>query len=206
METKLGLIHVYTGDGKGKTTAAMGLVLRAIGQGYKACIIQFMKGGYYTGEFISFKQFLPNNEFLQFGRGCIKQKTQLTQYEPAQEKPAVHMLEESIECGTCRWCFLNDEKQKEFCSAALAYAKKVVTSGEFDIVLLDEINVAVHFKMIELPQVLDLIKNKNPQIELILTGRDAHPQVIELADLATNMTQIKHYYEKGVMARKGIEY
>ncbi|MBI4739528.1 cob(I)yrinic acid a,c-diamide adenosyltransferase [Candidatus Woesearchaeota archaeon] len=206
MQTKLGLIHVYTGDGKGKTTAAMGLVLRAIGQGYKSCVIQFMKGGYYTGEFISFKQFLPNNDFMQFGRGCIKQKTQLTPYQPAQEKPPVHILEESIDCGTCRWCFLNDDTQKQFCTEALTHAKKVAGSGEFDVVLLDEINVAVHFKMIELQDVLDMIKNKHAQTELILTGRDAHPKILELADLVTCMTQIKHYYDKGVMARKGIEY
>jgi cob(I)alamin adenosyltransferase len=211
MENKLGLVHVYTGDGKGKTSAAMGLALRAIGQGLKVFIIQFMKGGAYTGEYISAKNFLPNNEFIQYGRSCVKEDKDLRSIGFADEErkkvpPFFDKIREDIECGPCRYCFLNDEEQKRFVKMAFEKAKEVASSGAFDLVVLDEINVAVKLNFINVDELINLIKTKSKNTELIITGRDAHPQVIELADLVTEMKLIKHYYNKGVAARRGIEY
>src|SRR3989339_760967 len=166
---KLGLVHVYTGEGKGKTSAAMGLSLRAIGQGLNVFIIQFMKGGAYTGEYISAKNFLPNNEFLQYGRGCIKEKKQLK--------------------------LIGFDKGKE-----------ITSKDEYSLVVLDEINVAVKYGFISVNELVELIKNKNKTTELIITGRDADPKIVEMADLVTEMKLVKHYYDKGVSARRGIEY
>jgi cob(I)alamin adenosyltransferase len=206
MKDRTGLIHVYTGDGKGKTTAAMGLALRAIGQGFKVYVIQFMKGGAYTGEFITFKSFLPNNEFVQFGRHCIKQTTQLQLYDPEKEKPKKFEFREEIECGECRWCFLNDTKQKEFCKSAFDHAKKAIMNGDHEVVLLDEINVAIQLGFLKVEDVLFVLQNKAPQTEIILTGRNAAPQILAIADLVTHMISVKHYYDNGVKARRGIEY
>src|SRR3989344_3528126 len=203
---KLGLVHVYTGDGKGKTSAAMGLALRAVGQGLKVFIIQFMKGGAYTGEFISAKNFLPNNEFIQYGRGCIKEKKQLKLIGFDDKAHFFDYVREDIECGPCRYCFLNDDEQKRFVKLAFDKAKTITSSEEYDLVVLDEVNVAVKLGFIQLNELIDLIKNKNKTTELIITGRDAHEKIIEIADLVTEMKLVKHYYEKGVSARRGIEY
>lgn len=203
---KLGLVQVYTGDGKGKTSAAMGLAVRAIGQGLKVFIIQFMKGGAYTGEYISAKNFLPNNEFIQYGRGCVKEKKQLKLIGFQEGVHFFDYIREDIECGPCRYCFLNDEEQRRFVRLAFEKAKKITTGNEYSLVVLDEVNVAVKLKFIELNELVDLIKNKNKNTELILTGRDADPKIIDMADLVTEMKLIKHYYEKGVGARRGIEY
>jgi len=207
MTKKLGLIQVYTGHGKGKTSAAMGLAMRAVGQGFKVYIIQFMKGGSYTGELISIKQFLPNADIVQFGKGCIKDNTQLKlmDFSKFEEKPET-WHRENIECGECRHCFANDEEHKVFVQDAVAHAKKVVSSGDYDMVVLDELNCAVNFKMLEIQQALEVVKAKNPATELIITGRNAHIEMIKLADLVTEMKQIKHYFDDGVMARRGIEY
>ena len=205
-QNKLGLVQVYTGDGKGKTSASMGMALRAIGQGLKVFIIQFMKGGAYTGEYISAKNFLPNNEFIQYGRACVKEKKQLKLIGFDQGAHFFDYIREDIECGSCRYCFLNDDEQKRFVNIAFEKAKKVTSSEEYDLVVLDEINVAVKLGFVQLNELIDLIKNKNKTTELIITGRDADPKIIEIADLVTEMKLIKHYYEKGVSARRGIEY
>jgi len=206
VESKLGLVQVYTGDGKGKTSAAMGLALRAIGQGLKVFIIQFMKGGAYTGEYISAKNFLPNNEFIQYGRGCVKEKKQLKLTGFDEGAHFFDHIREDIECGPCRYCFLNDEEQRRFVRLAFDKAKEKTSKDEYNLVVLDEINVAVKLGFLGLQELIELIKNKNKETELIITGRDAHPQIIEMADLVTEMKLIKHYYEKGVSARRGIEY
>lgn len=206
VQSKLGLVQVYTGDGKGKTSASMGLAVRAIGQGLKVFIIQFMKGGAYTGEYISAKNFLPNNEFIQYGRGCIKEKKQLKLIGFDDKAHFFDYVREDIECGPCRYCFLNDEEQKRFVRLAFNKAKEITSSEEYNLVVLDEINVAVKLGFVELNELIDLIKNKNKLTELILTGRDADPKIIEIADLVTEMKLVKHYYEKGVSARRGIEY
>ena len=206
VQSKLGLVHVYTGDGKGKTSASIGLAVRAIGQGLKVFIIQFMKGGAYTGEYISAKNFLPNNEFIQYGRGCIKEKKQLKLTGFDNQAHFFDYVREDIECGPCRYCFLNDDEQKRYVKLAFTKAKQILSSEDYNLVVLDEINVAVKLGFIDINELLDLVKNKNKFTELIITGRNADPKLIEIADLVTEMKLVKHYYEKGVSARRGIEY
>ncbi|MBI4448973.1 cob(I)yrinic acid a,c-diamide adenosyltransferase [Candidatus Woesearchaeota archaeon] len=204
---KLGLTHVYTGDGKGKTSASMGLALRAVGQGLKVFVIQFMKGGAYTGEMISAKNFLPNIEFVQYGRHCIKEIKQLKLLGFETGHEFYDRIREDIECGTCRWCFVNDSKQAEFCRQAYEKAKDVLTSGEYDLVVLDEINVALHYTYVDLNRVLEIIKEKSPNTELVMSGRNAPQEVMDIADYVTVMEQVKHpFIDKKISARRGIEY
>lgn len=203
---RLGLVHVYTGDGKGKTTASLGLALRAIGQGFKVYIIQFLKGGAYTGELISVNNFLPTSDIVQYGKRCIKE---LKQYKLLGYDTGVKYFDyirEDIECGNCRECFLNDEEQRKLAVNAFRHAKEILANGEYDLVILDEINNAVHFNFINADEVIELIKNKTPHVELVLTGRNANQKIMEAADLVTEMKKIKHYFDRGVKARRGIEY
>ncbi len=165
-----------------------------------------MKGGAYTGEFISAKNFLPNNEFIQYGRGCVVEKKQLKLIGFDDKAHFFDYVREDIECGPCRYCFLNDEEQGRFVRLAFDKAKEITSSQEYDMVVLDEVNVAVKLGFLQLTELMDLIKNKNKTTELIITGRDADPKIIEMADLVTEMKLVKHYYEKGVSARRGIEY
>jgi cob(I)alamin adenosyltransferase len=169
-----GLVQVYTGNGKGKTTAAFGLALRAIGRGLKVYVIQFIKGGFDYGELYIVDK-LPNLKLKAFGRGrFIKGK-------PSQED--VKLAEE-----------------------ALLLAEKIIKGGEYDIVVLDEVNVALNLKLIGLDKVLELIKSKPKHVELVLTGRYAPNEVLETADLVTEMKEIKHPYNAGYRARRGIEF
>lgn len=170
-----GLIQVYTGNGKGKTSAAFGLALRAIGNGFKVFVIQFIKGGFDYGELHAIKS-LPNLELRAFGRGKF-----ISQTPP--DKEDVKLAREGFEL-----------------------AKKVIEDGDFDIVILDEINVAMHLKLIKVSEVLDLIRNKPKHVELVLTGRNAPSEIVEIADLVTEMKEIKHPYASGAQPRKGIEY
>ena len=170
-----GLVQVYTGNGKGKTSAAFGLALRAIGRGLKVYIVQFIKGGFDYGEAYVVDK-LSNLQLRAFGRG------QFVTTKPP-DKQDVNLAEE-----------------------ALKLAKNVVGSGEYDIVILDEINVALSLKLIDLEEVMQLIKSKPQYVELVLTGRNAPAEVVEAADLVTEMREVKHPYSKGVAARKGIEY
>jgi cob(I)alamin adenosyltransferase len=172
---KKGLVQVYTGDGKGKTTAAFGLALRAIGRGLKVYIIQFIKGGFDYGELYVIDK-LPNVTLRAFGRGRF-----VVEQPPPKED--VRLAEEALEL-----------------------AEKVIKSGEHDVVILDEVNVALHLKLISLERVLELIKSKPKHVELILTGRYAPKEIIEIADLVTEMREIKHPYKRGYQARMGIEF
>lgn len=201
---KKGQIHIYTGDGKGKTTAALGVALRAIGQGLKVFIIQFMKGGSYTGEFISAKNFLLNLEVLQFGRPCLKEQKQLKLRN--QDIKTFDFIREEIECGDCRYCFLNDEIQKDYVEQAFQKAHEIINRGQHHLVILDEINLALAFNFLEKEKTLALLKNKPEHVEVILTGRNAPPELIQIADLVTEMKMHKHYYNEGTPARRGIEY
>ncbi|MBI4983207.1 cob(I)yrinic acid a,c-diamide adenosyltransferase [Candidatus Woesearchaeota archaeon] len=205
---KNGQVHVYTGEGKGKTTAALGLAMRAVGQGFKVFIIQFMKGGSYTGEYISIKNRLPNMEILQFGRPCIKQQKQLklSGFAHKKDKERYDFIREDVECGTCRFCFLNDDVQRDYVEEAFKKALEIVLSGDYDLVILDEINGAMHLGFLDVELVLNLIANKPPQVELVLTGRNAPPEIIDIADLVTEMKLNKHYFDKGIGARRGVEY
>ncbi|HEY50350.1 MAG TPA: cob(I)yrinic acid a,c-diamide adenosyltransferase [Dehalococcoidia bacterium] len=170
-----GLIQVFTGNGKGKTSAALGSILRAVGHGLKVFIVFFMKGKYPYGEFNSLPK-LPNVEVASFGLRCLIDRNNINPEEIRQAE------------------------------LALQTAREAMLSGKYDMVVLDEVNVAVYFKLIPLDDVIRLIEEKPPGIELILTGRYAEDTVIERADLVTEMRKVKHPYDKGVKARKGIEY
>jgi cob(I)alamin adenosyltransferase len=171
----LGLIQVFTGDGKGKTTAALGTVMRALGQGLKVFIVFFMKGDYPYGEYNILSQ-LPNVDVANYGS--------LEFVDPANVRP-------------------EDREQAEL---ALGAARKAMTGGNYDLVVLDEVNVALAFKLIELDEILGLIRDKPPRVELILTGRKADPEVIKRADLVTECLKVKHPYDQGMESRRGIEY
>jgi cob(I)alamin adenosyltransferase len=170
-----GLVQVYTGDGKGKTSAAFGAALRAVGRGLKVYIIQFIKGGFDYGELYVVKK-LPNLKLAAFGRGRF-----VTDVSPHEED--VKLAKEAFDL-----------------------AKKVVLSGEYDMVILDEINVALNLKLVDTEETLKLIRNKPKHVELILTGRYAPAKIIEAADLVTEMKEVKHPFMQGVKPRKGIEY
>jgi cob(I)alamin adenosyltransferase len=170
-----GLVQVYTGNGKGKTSAAFGLALRAVGNGLKVFIIQFIKGGFKYGELQAIK-LLQNIELKAFGRGKF-----VTCMPP--DKEDVNMAKEGLEL-----------------------AKKIVAGGDYDIVILDEVNVAIYLKLLTVDEVLNLIQGKPKHVELVLTGRNAPPEILKVADLVTEMKEVKHPYALGVPARKGIEY
>ena len=170
-----GLVQVYTGDGKGKTSAAFGLALRAIGRGLKVYVIQFIKGGFDYGE-LHVADKLPNFKLAAFGRGKF-----ITDVSPSGE-------------------------DAKLAQEALKLAAKVVKEGEYDIVVLDEVNVALNMKLIKLEDILKLIRVKPKYVELVLTGRNAPARLVEVADLVTEMKEIKHPYAKGVQPRKGIEF
>jgi cob(I)alamin adenosyltransferase len=175
MKLEQGLIQVYTGNGKGKTTASLGLALRAVGRELKVCMIQFMKGGGPYGEQMAAERLAPFLTIIQTGRpGWVN-----------KENP--------------------HEKDIELAAAALETAREAVTGGEYDLVILDEINGAVSMRLLPVEAVLDLMRVKPGNVELVLTGRNADQRVIEAADLVTEMREIKHYYKAGVPARVGIE-
>jgi cob(I)alamin adenosyltransferase len=175
MPLKRGLIQVYTGNGKGKTTAALGLALRASGHGLTVSIVQFMKGWPNYGELEGVKH-LPGVTLRQFGRAEFVDKDNP---DPADIRMA---------------------------HDALRYAAEVIASGECDILILDELNVALDFGLIALEEVLPLLDARPPKMEMVLTGRNAHPEIVRRADLVTEMLDIKHPYAEGVAARRGIEY
>ncbi len=167
-----GYIQVYTGNGKGKTTAALGLSVRAVCAGKKVFFAQFVKGMRYSE--LNAAKFLPGLEIKQFGRDCFIYK------EPTEEdiEAAVKGLEE---------------------------CEKILASGKYDLVVLDEINIALYYKLFPLDRVLIMLDNRHEKTEVVLTGRYAPQELIDKADLVTEMKEIKHYYTKGVPAREGIE-
>ena len=174
MSLEQGCVQVYTGNGKGKTTAALGLALRAVGRGLTACMFQFIKGGGRYGEHLAAEKLAPLLTIIQSGRpGWVNTKEITEDRRIAQE--------------------------------ALTQVRELLTSGEFDLFICDEINGAVGFGLIDIEQVLELIRNKPEKTELVLTGRNADERIIEAADLVTEMCEIKHYYKAGIPARIGIE-
>lgn len=168
-----GYIQVYTGNGKGKTTASLGLTLRAIGAGYKVFIGQFLKGMKYS-ELKTFEMFAEYVEIKQLGGDCF-----------VFGKPSEEDIRRAVD--------------------GLKICQEKIMSGKFDVVIMDEINVAVSLGLVPLDEVLNLMDNKPKNVELIMTGRNAHEKIMEKADLVTEMREIKHYYSKGVEAREGIE-
>ena len=173
-----GLIIVYTGGGKGKTSAALGLVLRAIGYNHKVCMVQFLKGSWHYGELDSAKRLEPEFELIAAGKGFVG--------------------------------ILDDKSPREdhvkAANEALIIGKEKILSGKYDVIILDEINYAIQLELIKLNDVLGIIKSKPAELDLVLTGDHAAKEVIELADLVTEMKEIKHPFKSGIKAKKGIDF
>ncbi len=168
-----GYIHIYTGDGKGKTTAAIGLALRAAGAGRKVYIGQFIKGMRYSE--LSILARIPEITIHQFGRDCFIDR------QPTAED-------------------INAARQ------GLQQIQEAIISGQYQLVILDEINIALYYRLLPIEKIIELIINRPKEIELVLTGRNVPTELIDMADLVTEMKEIKHYYSRGVQARAGIEF
>ncbi|MGM0471781.1 MAG: cob(I)yrinic acid a,c-diamide adenosyltransferase [Bacillota bacterium] len=195
-DLELGLVQVYTGSGKGKTTAALGLALRAVGHGFNVEMIQFMKGSAFSGELFAVER-LPNLSIKQFGRGC----------------PDAALIRQGLKkCSSCGECFLrgNSDHRDEFqnyVDQAYQYARGRLEESAEDIIILDEINNALRYDLLTVDDVLDLIELKDDQTELVLTGRGFADRILSAADLVTEMEPVKHpFAQQGIRARRGIEY
>lgn len=178
IQVRHGLIVVYTGDGKGKTTAALGTVVRAVGYGLRVYMLQFIKGSWHYGELDGAKLLAPLFTLERMGKGF---------YKIVDDK-------------------LPEEEHRRAALAAADRAMAVLRSGEYDIVILDELNVAVKTGLLPVEKALEIIDAKPATCHLIITGRGAHDKVIERADVVTEMREIKHPYQKGQLARKGIDF
>jgi cob(I)alamin adenosyltransferase len=177
-EEQKGLIVVITGNGKGKTTTALGIAVRACGHNLRTSIIQFMKGDIYAGEWDGIKKMNCQVELIPTGKGF---------------------------CGIQGNPYPYKEHRKN-AQEAIELARQKMGSGQFDVLILDEINNALSLHLVDLEQVVEMIQTKPPRIHLVLTGRDAHPQVIELADTVSEIVEIKHAYRKGISPQPGIDY
>lgn len=178
MSEKQGLIIVNTGNGKGKTTAALGMGMRAWGQGLKVLVVQFIKGNWKYGELQAAEKMAPNFVIRQMGEGFVRR---------CKDEAAM-------------------EDHRMAAKEALEVAKKEITSNNWDLIILDEINYAVKFGLISVESVIELLDIKPSWLHLVLTGRDANALVIDRADLVTEMKEIKHPHKKGIKAQKGIEF
>ncbi len=173
-----GLVIVYTGGGKGKTTAALGLVLRAVGHSKRVCMIQFIKGSWHYGEMDSSKRLKPEFEMIAAGKGfvgIIDDKSPL-------------------------------DDHKKIAGDAVRISRERISSGKYDVVVLDEINYAINLGLVHVNDILDIIHSKPPLIDLILTGNHAKESIINAADLVTEMKEIKHPFKQGIKAKKGIDF
>ncbi|MDX1763150.1 MAG: cob(I)yrinic acid a,c-diamide adenosyltransferase [bacterium] len=175
---KVGLTVVITGYGKGKTTTALGLVVRAAGHDMQVCVIQFMKGDMYAGEIDGLKKLGAQVEHHMTGKGF---------------------------CGIQGNPY-SFEEHRANAQDAVQLAREKIDSGKFDVLILDEINNAVHLKLVDLPQAIDLVRSKPDRLHLVLTGRDAHADVMALAHTVTEMKEVKHAYREGIEPQKGIDY
>ncbi len=175
VKDELGLVQVYTGNGKGKTTAALGLGFRAVGCGLKVIMIQFLKPDEGCGEQIMGKR-TPGFEIVPMG--------------------ADHMNGVRV----------SEETEGELTAKAMAKCREVLTSGDYDIVILDEILNSLRFKLVTNEEIISMLDSRAPNTEVVLTGRGATPEIIEYADLVTEMMPVKHPAKKGIGARRGIEY
>ncbi len=173
-----GIVIVYTGNGKGKTTASLGIALRAVGHGLKVCMVQFIKGEWHYGELDSLKKLEPNFELIVAGKGFIR------------------IIDDDHDFG----------EHVSAAKTALDIVEQKMSLDTFDIIILDEINYAVHLGLLQLGEVMRLVKNRPKHLSLILTGNYACEEIILLADLVTEMKEIKHPYKKGIKAKKGIDF
>lgn len=169
-----GLVQIYTGNGKGKTTASLGLAFRAAGHDFQVYVMQFMKGQTIYGELEAARRVGANLTIEQVGREAF-----------VSRRPS--------------------EEDRRLAAEAFVRARRLTSSGDYDLVVLDELNCAVDYGLVSVAEVKELIRAKAPHTELVMTGRNAHPEIIELADLVTEMREIKHYYHAGQQARQGIE-
>ena len=173
-----GLVIVYTGNGKGKTTAALGMALRAIGYDHKVCMLQFIKGSWHYGEMDSSKKLEPNLELIAVGKGFVG--------------------------------ILDDNSPKEehmkYAAEALKICREKIFSEKYDVVILDEVNYAINLELISIEDIIKLIKEKPDDLDLVLSGNHAKNEIIELADLVTEMKEIKHPFKSGIKAKKGIDF
>jgi cob(I)alamin adenosyltransferase len=168
-----GYVHVYTGNGKGKTTAAIGLAIRAAGAGMRVYIAQFVKGMHYS-ELDALDRYVDRITLKQYGRDCFIEK------EP-------------------------EEEDIQAARQGLEEVKGILASGDYQMVILDEANIATHYKLFSPDELIEVVRSKPEAVELVITGRNADPKVVALADLVTEMKEVKHYYNRGVQARPGIE-
>ncbi len=175
-----GYIQVYTGNGKGKTTASLGLAMRALGREWKVLIIMFTKGGNDYGELNSFREL------------STKISDNLT----------------IIQAGLDRIVYKNNKSQKDIdaIKEGWSFAKNAIKNNEYQLIILDEANIAIDLGILDIDEVVETLKNKPDETEIVLTGRNAHPKIIELAHLVSNIEPVKHYWDTGIAARKGIEY
>ena len=175
-----GYLQVYTGNGKGKTTASLGLAMRALGRNWKVLIIMFTKGGNDYGELASFRELSPtindNLTIIQAGLDRVIYKSN---------------------------CNSDDEKEIK---QGWEFAKKAIKNNEYQLIILDEANIAIDMGILDINEVVEVLKNKPDEMEIVLTGRNAHPRIIEIAHLVSEIQPVKHYWDKGIKARKGIEY
>ncbi|HEY6292695.1 MAG TPA: cob(I)yrinic acid a,c-diamide adenosyltransferase [Terriglobia bacterium] len=181
-DTRKGLVIVHTGPGKVKTTAALGLGFRAVGQGLRVLMVQFIKGSWHYGELDAAQMLnksLGEDQFkiLPMGRGFVK---------VGAEKP--------------------DPEDVRLVEEAWTFASHAILSGEFDVIILDEINYAIGYRMLNPEKVVETLRQKPEMVHVVLTGRNAHPAIVEFADLVTEMREVKHPYQKGIVAQRGIEY
>ncbi|OPY78751.1 MAG: Cob(I)yrinic acid a,c-diamide adenosyltransferase [Syntrophorhabdus sp. PtaU1.Bin058] len=177
MKEERGYIIVLTGDGKGKTTSALGMAMRAVGQGLRVIMLQFIKGSWKYGELGTADRLSPELVVRPLGVGFVHVDT--TNPDPADIETALNGWK------TC---------------------KEALLSGSYDMVILDEINNAISYGLLPVEEVVDALRNRPPGLHVVMTGRGAHPRIVELADLVTEMKEVKHPYRKGITSRKGIEY
>ncbi|MFB5606837.1 MAG: cob(I)yrinic acid a,c-diamide adenosyltransferase [Candidatus Nitrosomaritimum yanchengensis] len=173
-----GLTIIYTGKGKGKTTAALGIALRAVGYGKKICMIQFIKGSWHYGEMISSKKLEPDFEMIAVGKGFVGI---IDDKDPKEE-------------------------HEKIAKEAVKICSKKIQSGNYDIVILDEVNYAINLGLIKLEDIINLVKSKPVELDIVLTGNYAKDELIAIADLVTEMKEIKHPFQKGKKAKKGIDF
>ena len=175
-----GYIQVYTGNGKGKTTASLGLAMRALGRNWKVLIIMFTKGGDDYGELNSFRELSPEIS---------------------------HNLK-IVQAGLDRIIYRDNQNEKDYEEITKGWelAKKAIKNHEFQLIILDEANIAIDMNILNVDEVVDVLKNKPDEMEIVLTGRNAHPKIIEIAHLVSEIQPVKHYWDTGIAARKGIEY
>jgi len=176
-DSRRGLILINTGPGKGKTTAALGTGMRAVGNGMRVLMLQFLKGSWHYGELDATEAFSGNFVLKQMGRGFVKVGGAETDPED------IRMVE-----------------------AAWFEAREAIYSGDWDMVILDEINYAIGYKMLDPAVVAEALRGKPEMVHVIVTGRNAHPLLVELADTVTEMREVKHAYQKGILAQRGIEF